>query len=456
MSRFGTSITSRNRSRANAILNLFLGINARRLAERSIDPTRVTGHNPTMNHPDCTVCHTVLDPVAGAFKQWPWVHPGNFVRYMPAQGGEAAVNAGLGGWPMPGSWFTDMRAPGLGGDVVPKEEWDTSERWLALRLSEDTRFALTVVHKMYASVTGHAPIPFPNNPNAAAELNAWEIQSALLKDIADEFARGGYDLRGVILRILKSPYYRAVRFHGKLTTERAAELRDVGTARLLTPEMLDRKVIAITGLQWSPEHNGGTSKNHKLLSGFLDLGKERVRWGSVAYGGHEGGNQTERFTTVNPVMANMQWRMANEMGCYATTWDFMHDPAERRLFPHVEVADTPEDDAGGARPEAAAAIKKNIVHLHRWVWGVDVAEDAPEAQQAYALFYDTWRAGLDAIASGEESINTQCSIKTQPGEAFGTPLEAGLEPLEQDKEYTLRAWAAVLTYLLADPVFLYE
>jgi hypothetical protein len=154
----------------------------------------------------------------------------------------------------------------------------------------------------------------------------------------------------------------------------------------------------------------------------------------------------------------MQWKMANEMGCYATTWEFMHerDSDERRLFPHVDAADTPENTTGGARPEAVAAIKKNIVHLYRWVWGIDVAEGAPEVEQAYSLFYDTWRAGRDAIAAGEESINTPCGIKTQPGEAFGTPLEAGLQPLELDKDYTLRSWAAVLTYLLADPVFLYE
>jgi hypothetical protein len=456
LSRFPTSITSRNRSRANAILNLFLGINARRLAERSIDPTRVTGHNPTMNHPDCTVCHTVLDPVAGAFKQFPWVHPGNHVRYMPAEGGPVPVNAGLGGWPAPGAWFTDMLAPGLGSEIVPSEEWGTSERWLAHQLAADRRFALNVVQKMFESITGHKPIQFPSNPDAAAQINAWEVQSAYIKSVTDEFVSSDYDLRRVILALMKSPYYRATGFRGKETADRSAELRDIGTGRVLTAEMLDRKIKAVTGLWWSPELNGATNQGRELLAGVLDLGKETARWGSVAYGGHEGGSLPERFTTVNPVMANMGWKMANEMGCFATAWEFMHPADERRLFPLVELSDTPEDAAGNARPEQTTAIKKTLVHLHRRVWGVDVTENSDEVRQAYTLFYDTWRGGLDALADGTEKLWAPCRIQSQPEAPPDTPLEPGLVTIDEDKEYLLRSWSAVLTYLLADYTFLYE
>lgn len=456
LSRFPTTITSRNRSRANAILNLFLGINARRLAERSIDPTRVTGHNPTMNHPDCTVCHTVLDPVAGAFKQWPWVHAGSFVRYMPEEGGPAAINAGLGGWPAPGAWFTDMLAPGLGAEVVPSEEWATSERWLAHRLAADRRFALNVVQKMYEGITGHKPIQFPSNASAAAEINAWEVQSAFLKDVTDQFVSSDYDLRRVILALVKSPYYRAAGFRGKETPERNAELRDVGTGRLLTAEMLDRKIRAVTGLWWSPEVNASASQGRGLLAGVMDLGKETVRWPSIAYGGHEGGSLTERFTTVNPVMANMAWKMANEMGCFAAAWDFMHPAEERRLFPHVELVDTPEDAAGSERSEVVSAIKKNMVHLHRRVWGVDVTEDSEEVSQAYTLFYETWKGGQGALADGTEKLWAPCRIQSLPGQPAGTPLEPGLATIDEDKDYTMRSWSAVLTYLLADYTFLYE
>lgn len=456
LSRFPTTITSRNRSRANAILNLFLGINARRLAERSIDPTRVTGHNPTLNHADCTVCHTVLDPVAGAFKQWPWVHPGNAVRFMPAEGGEAPVNAGLGGWPAPGSWFTDMLAPGLGGEMVPSEAWDTSERWLAEKLAADRRFALNVVQKMYAGLTGHKPIPFPSDQDASPEINAWEAQSDYLKRVTDDFVKSKYDLRVVILDILKSPYFRGAGALGEATSERDAELRDVGTGRLLTAEMLDRKIKAVTGLWWSPEQNASTSQGRGLLAGVMDLGKQTARWPSVAYGGHEGGSMTERFTTINPVMANMAWKMANEMGCFAAAWDFMHDAGERRLFPLVELSDTPEDAGGAARPDAVKAIKKNLVHLHRRAWGIDVAEESAEVEQAYALFYDTWRGGLDAVADGTEKLWASCRIQSQPEAPPGTPLEPGLAPIDEDPEYTMRAWSAVLTYLLADSMFLYE
>jgi hypothetical protein len=155
-------------------------------------------------------------------------------------------------------------------------------------------------------------------------------------------------------------------------------------------------------------------------------------------------------------MANMGWKMANEMGCFATAWDFMHPAGERRLFPLVELSDTPEDAAGNAQAEAVGAIKKNMVHLHRRVWGVDVTEDSDEVREAYSLFYETWRGGLDALADGTEKAWAPCRIQSQPEAPEGTPLEPGLVTIDEDKEYTMRSWSAVLTYLLADYTFLYE
>jgi hypothetical protein len=187
-----------------------------------------------------------------------------------------------------------------------------------------------------------------------------------------------------------------------------------------------------------------------LLTSVIDLdGRgEEVRWPSVVYGGHEGGNLSERFTAINPVMANIAWRMANEMGCYATVWDFMHGASVRRLFPYVELGD---DGSGGS-----ASIKKNIVHLYRRVWGADVAEGSDEVEQALALFLETQSEGRAAVENGEEEAAIPCPIESQPDAPEGTPLEEGALPILEDSDYTLRAWSAVLTYMLSDYNFLFE
>jgi hypothetical protein len=247
-----------------------------------------------------------------------------------------------------------------------------------------------------------------------------------------------------------------VSFLGTRTEARDAELSAAGTGRILTPEMLDRKIKAVTGLYWSPAFKAGATHNRVLLSGFVDLGKEQVRWPSLVYGGHEGGALSERFTSVNAVMANMGLKMANEMGCYGAVWDFMHEAGARRLFPLVELDDTPEDASGNARAASVGSIKANILYLYRRVWGIDVALDSAEVEEAYELFYGTWKDGVEALARKEEPKEVPCPIELDPAAMPDVPLDEATSPLAEDPHYTARAWMAVLTYLLSDYSFLYE
>ena len=71
LNRYPTTATNRNRARARWTYYHFLGVDVEKSASRTTDPVALADtSNPTMHNPACTVCHSVLDPVAGAFQNY--------------------------------------------------------------------------------------------------------------------------------------------------------------------------------------------------------------------------------------------------------------------------------------------------------------------------------------------------------------------------------------------------
>ena len=69
--RYPTTPTNRNRARSRWTYYHFLGLDVEKSASRTTDPVALADtNNPTMHNPACTVCHSVLDPVAGAFQNY--------------------------------------------------------------------------------------------------------------------------------------------------------------------------------------------------------------------------------------------------------------------------------------------------------------------------------------------------------------------------------------------------
>lgn len=422
LNRFPTTDTNRNRNRARMVYRFFLATDILKLAERPVDPTTIEGHNPTMNNPECTVCHGPMDPVAGTFMNWDARG-----RYRPPAEG----------------WYADMRPPGFGDAVVPNDERGASLRWLGQTIAKDPLFVTAVVQNTWTMLTGQAPLAAPQDPTApgaAAEQEAYEAQNAFFTKVGEDFVADGYDLRTVFTRLIVGPYYRAAD-----VAETAADpeaLAQLGAGRLLTPEMLDRKIEAVLGYPWSPN---ATSAHY-----LQDDGNYRI-----FYGGIDSDQITERIRAPNGVMSNVASRMANEMACRAVPRDFVLDAADRLLFPAIETSYEPEDENGFAIPGAADAIRENLVHLHERVLGERLYVGHPEIERTYQLFYDTWKEGKAGIAAGtiDEWITWNCRARTD----FWTGEELPeADRIERDAHYTTRAWMAVLTYLLLDYRFLYE
>ena len=71
LKRYPSTATNRNRARSRWTYYHFLGLDIEKSASRTTDPVALADtNNPTMNNPACTVCHKILDPVAGAFQNY--------------------------------------------------------------------------------------------------------------------------------------------------------------------------------------------------------------------------------------------------------------------------------------------------------------------------------------------------------------------------------------------------
>ena len=69
LDRYRSTNTNVNRARGRWFFYYFLGVDIEGLAPRDgLDLDNVIGDVPTFEDPQCTVCHDVLDPVAGLFK----------------------------------------------------------------------------------------------------------------------------------------------------------------------------------------------------------------------------------------------------------------------------------------------------------------------------------------------------------------------------------------------------
>jgi len=402
--RYPTTETNRNRQRARVFYLHFLGVDVLELAARVSDAAAVTAKYkvPTMEAAECVVCHKTVDPVAGLFQDY-W-------RFEAVYGRRKE------------GWFTDMFGAGYEGEALPAEERWRALPWLGERTVKDPRFAVAMVEHVYYILTGRKALLPPKDiadPLFAARRRAWQEQRKQIEAIAARFAQTGFNLKSVFKDWIVSDFYRADGLATATDTPaRRAELEDVGVLRMLAPEQVERKVAAIFGKPW---------------------GRLRYDDGGLAllYGGIDNKEVTERAADPSGAMGAIQRILANDVACKQTALDFTRKPAERLLFPHVEPGDLP-----GASPETDARIRRTIVHLHERLLGHFDAPDSPEVDRTLYLFTSIVS---DAAARklDDDRENYHCR-RDLPDENY------------KDPHYTVRAWRAVVTYLLRRREFLYE
>jgi hypothetical protein len=429
LNRFPTTDTNRNRHRSRMLYEFFLATDVQALGSRPIDATKVEGVNPTLNNPTCTNCHEVVDPVAGGFQNWDAMG-----RYRPPEQG----------------WHPDMKQAGFGEEVLPAEKSQRALEWLASQVIQDNRFQISAVHIMFEGLSGQTAIKEPDDPTVEGYLEtikAAKVQRQVFSEIAQRFVDSSYNLKTVVKEIIKSPYYRAYNAVG-LDRSRELELAEVGMGRLLIPEQLNRKIVAATGYPWGQPPSDDFEGRELLTdmdNGYLLL-----------YGGIDSVDTVERITEPNGIMANVVKRMANEMSCTAVPQDFAKPSAERRLFPLVEPNFQPEDGNGFEIPASASAIRANIQYLVQRMWGEYLDINDPEIDRIFGLYVEVWKDGQAGlrIPEGEEgSYGTGLGCRAEQDYWTGDALA---NPVTDDPNYTIRAWMAVMTYMLSDFRFVTE
>jgi hypothetical protein len=429
LNRFPTTATNRNRHRSRMVYLFFLGTDILKAAEQPLDPAKAEANfpNPTRDAPECIVCHANIDPIAGAFQKWD-----DQGRFRPDI-----------------KWHTDMFPPGFNKETLNPNDYDRGLAWLGERLAKDPRFALATVYTVYTGLTGQKPLIPGDNKSADfdALFQGYLAQTNTFQGIADKFVASKFNFKTVVKEVINSPYFRAKNIDHALSTTEANILGEVGMGRLLTPEQLDRKVEAVLGVAWK---SNGT---RNLTSTNLY---------EIFYGGIDSDSVTARVTSPNGIMAGVQERMANEMACTMTAREFSQKPDVRVLFPKVDIKSKPADDLGNEIPAAVASIKENIVYLHHRVLGETLTVDDPEIQRTYQLFLETFKE-LNKLDDDElpyacRSTQDPLTGKDLPASTKDKPLTDDQWPrqVSTDANHTVRAWMAVLSYLLSDHKFLYE
>lgn len=330
LSRYPTTATNRNRARARWAFYHFLGIDIEKSSQRPTDEAALTDrNNPTMNNPNCTVCHALLDPVAGAFQNWD-----DFNRYRgngydaldrfykrPEDGSRTPYQVG-------DHWYRDMREPGLFDKKITND--DETLRSLAELIVAEPAFLSASAKFWWPSVFGKPMLDKPaveSDQGYAAKYAAYQAQQEALKDFASALATR-MNAKDMLVEMIMSPWFSSESVTSYAFSEAQYEAQ-FGSKQLLTPEQLGRKTRALTGVSWRSKMR--PSGEMYSAYGVYD----------VLLGGIDSEAVTTRATELTPTMTSILMTHATESACPAVIRQFAKPIEERTLFSYVEQSTLP-------------------------------------------------------------------------------------------------------------------
>ena len=391
LDRYPTSFTNRNRARAKYVYDYFLDFDVEASFDRNtLDLDNVIGHVPTSEDPQCTSCHDIVDPVAGLFKNWT-----DRGRFVPNDNWFSKRNTRTVPQMLELGFVPEITAGTARESVIPLVNQDDANpiSWLADQVASDPRFATKMTKHTFEWLTGI-------NPNNSAVIS-------FIADQANTFKNNGYNYKQLVKAIVLSDYVRVSTIGAD---EDPNNFAIFGKRRMLSPEALRLKILAVTGTDWvSPNTRKVIDSNdYKLLYGGIDSQGVTVR-------------QTER----NRTMAALQERIAQQLACEITAGQLR---ASSGLFEGISVQDFPGDNQGGVDK-----IKQHLRTLLRKVTGSEHGIDSIEVTAAYDLFNDVRSRASTTVMSGCRS-----------------------DGAAEDPNKVITPWMSVLAYLLLDETFFYH
>ncbi len=328
--RYPTTATNRNRARARWTFYHFLGIDIEKSSLRPLDEASLTDvNNPTMNNPNCTVCHALLDPVAGAFQNW---GEGNFkgdgehdtldnFYKNPTDGSQSLYQNG-------DLWYRDMRSPGLFGTEIT-ENYSTLASLAALIVKEES-FLEASAKFWWPAIFGREVIERPNDESDqsyAGKYRVYSAQQAAIKAFGQKLG-SNMNAKDMLVEMIMSTWFGASEALNSAYSDDQMTA-NLGNKQLLTPEQLARKTRSVTGVAWrvTTHPNGVITWPHDQLG--------------VLLGGIDSDAVTSRVTELTPMISTVLQTYSTETACLTTLREFSLPIGERKLFSYVEDSTTP-------------------------------------------------------------------------------------------------------------------
>lgn len=348
LARYPTTATNRNRARARWTLYHFLGIDIEKSSQRPTDEAALTDrNNPTLNNPACTVCHAVIDPVAGAFQNWSdfnYYRQDNGIDSLdrfykhPPDGSASPYREG-------DLWYRDMRAPGLFEKTFTSRDYTLRE--LADSIVEEPGFLRATAQFWWPAIFGSKPIELPavESDQGFAEKNAaYLAQQSSIDEFAEVLAEG-MNAKTMLVEMVMSPWFSADTVTN-YEFQAAHFESNLGSEQLLTPEQIALKTMNLTGVHWRTTE----SPDGSVFSFYDNL--------VVLLGGIDAMAVTERATLLTPTMTSILQSHAAETACPIVVKDLALPLEKRRLFLKVDETITPLSIAY-KKAEVTATGQKN-------------------------------------------------------------------------------------------------
>jgi len=428
LNRYPTTLTNRNRHRSRIVFDYFMDTDILQIeGDRPGDGIGNGSANPTLLDPACYACHQVMDPVATAFQHW--TDRGQYIVT-----GSTSSN----------QWdSSDIEPAGLNGKTIPLSGADGYFRnmlqWLGTQISNDPRYVRATVRTLYTGLIGSDPLQAPGEDASEDEQLAYTSQRTILNAIGQAMVADGWRIKTAVKGIILSSYYRAI----AIDEAKLIVTDHIGSSQFLSPEQVQRKLNATLGFGWDEFR----SEDNRIM-----------------YGGMDSDSITERITEPSGLVIAIQDRMASEMACRAAALDFTRSIDKRKLFVDVETSTDPRNDEGVILTAQVARIKSNIAHLHWVLIGEQVATDSAEVQATYDLFSAVLSEGQEMLENKDAYdprpstyLEWECRARwyrDKDGRTDGDLPEE--DRIEEDSNYVIRAWIAVIAYLLSDYRFVYE
>ena len=445
LDRYPNTETNRNRARARWVYKHFLGVDIERSAPRSQKIEDLTDtNNPTMNNPACSVCHEIMDPVAGAYQNYairpstyrsqqgkhslPW----NYLN--PPDGSQSLFQEG-------DLWYRDMRPPSFNGQML--ETPDIGVRWLGQKIADDDRFPKATVEFWWPAVMGQEIVNAPEEANDSDfndKLAIYEAQQTSIKDIAQKFKTSNFNLKVMLAEMVMSPWFAATGLSEDILSPAKTA---IGRGQLLTPEKISRKLRAIWGTSWGEIIE---SRNEPFKWDYLN-----DEWQYAAFiGTIDSFSMTERPRDFNVAMYNVIYKQAAELSGGFVARDLLVPDNDRHIFRGINVDTQPVSSSD------KLIIKNKLAQLMFIFWGEEFNSDHPEFIRAYNLLESLYnhRKQNNIINLHSEAF----SYYDKQNGGWRNPVEiedCNCDPAD-DSTFMKGTWAGVVRYLMTHPNFIFE